>query len=627
MTYNLVTVTGSFPGKTGTVTFTPPSQVTDLTGTTPILGPASLTYALSGGSFTTAALLATDNPSLLPAAWSWTVTVALTGQKPYSYPVLIPAAAGTSQALADLPVAGGGGGSTASGVDWVDVVVAYGADPSGHVDSSAAFTSAFAASKNVYAPAGTFLVNSGISIPPGGTLRGAGVAVTILRCTAVNVNVVAVNGTTGLGEVEFPVAENFAIAGPGSGTGYGLYVSWSTATSAFSGIAVTSAGSHGVYVTNTYNSTFTNISVSGSGGDGFHAVTNVNSCTFVNCLSASNTAGAGFSLNGGAGTQFTGCTAEANHGHGFTLTGMIGGGVYGGDSEGNGTDTTSANVYIGAGSSAVQVSGMSLNGDAVTVVNVEDDGGTNTLISGNAFSPAAVGGNDIVLTSNAVRTRMASNSALGHSLTVSDSSGTGVYDTGANIASLLSGPSTSSDNGYICQNFDPGTTSVNVSSGMPNYTAGQVFLSRIDLRQAIPAGKKLYFWWVQGAGGTTSNLNCYIAAFSSSGTQIGSTSADLHSTASSLQSVTLPALAPQSLYGAVMIGTQQSGSGLTNAAGLMYSLGAMGLVSSNFALGDGLGTSSYRCARQLTGQTSMPGSLTMSSNVVSILYFWLGIGA
>ena len=56
-------------------------------------------------------LLATDNTGLLPAGWSWTATVALTGQKAYSYPVLIPASAGTAATLSSLAVSPSGGGS------------------------------------------------------------------------------------------------------------------------------------------------------------------------------------------------------------------------------------------------------------------------------------------------------------------------------------------------------------------------------------------------------------------------------------------------------------------------------------------------------------------------------------
>ena len=110
--YNYVTVSGTFPTLTGTVTFTPPQQVTDVTATTHVLGPGAFTCAVSGGSFTSPPLLATDNVGLLPPGWDYTTTVALTGQKAYSYPVLIPGANGTTATLSSLPVSASGGGNT-----------------------------------------------------------------------------------------------------------------------------------------------------------------------------------------------------------------------------------------------------------------------------------------------------------------------------------------------------------------------------------------------------------------------------------------------------------------------------------------------------------------------------------
>jgi hypothetical protein len=106
VTYNYVTVTGSFPGQSGTVTFSPSSAITDLTGAIPILGPGAFACPLSGGSFTSPPLLATDNPGLLPAGWTWEVQVQLQGAAPYGYPVLVPSSP-SSVSLSALPVSPG----------------------------------------------------------------------------------------------------------------------------------------------------------------------------------------------------------------------------------------------------------------------------------------------------------------------------------------------------------------------------------------------------------------------------------------------------------------------------------------------------------------------------------------
>jgi hypothetical protein len=104
--YSYVTVTGSFPGQSGTVTFTPSSAITDLTGTIAVLGPVVFGCPLSGGSFTSPPLLATDNPGLLPAGWTWEARIALQGTTPYGYPVLVPSSP-SSTTLSALSVSAG----------------------------------------------------------------------------------------------------------------------------------------------------------------------------------------------------------------------------------------------------------------------------------------------------------------------------------------------------------------------------------------------------------------------------------------------------------------------------------------------------------------------------------------
>ena len=113
MAYNYVTITGSFPGATGNVTFTPP-RVTDLTGTISVLGPGAYAYQLSGGSFATAPLLATDNAGLLPENWNWSVTVQLNGSPAYSYSVLLPHSP-SSVSLSALPVSAAAAITSSSG--------------------------------------------------------------------------------------------------------------------------------------------------------------------------------------------------------------------------------------------------------------------------------------------------------------------------------------------------------------------------------------------------------------------------------------------------------------------------------------------------------------------------------
>lgn len=165
-------MTGSFPGQSGTVTFTPPQEVTDLTGTIPVLGPASSTYALSGGTFTSGPLLCTDNLGLLPVAWTWTVTVALTGQRPYYYPVLLP----SSPSVVSLADVSSSPVQVPSPVDWINAVEVFDADPTGSSPADAAINAALNAAPIggvVYIPAGTYQQAAPIIIPPQVTLLGS----------------------------------------------------------------------------------------------------------------------------------------------------------------------------------------------------------------------------------------------------------------------------------------------------------------------------------------------------------------------------------------------------------------------------------------------------------------------
>jgi hypothetical protein len=89
---HLVTVTGSFMDTTGlplrgSVTFTPSSVVTDSTGHVVVDGPR--TYWLSGGSFESASLVATDN-DLSPAGWQYETMIALENAQPQAWSLTIP---------------------------------------------------------------------------------------------------------------------------------------------------------------------------------------------------------------------------------------------------------------------------------------------------------------------------------------------------------------------------------------------------------------------------------------------------------------------------------------------------------------------------------------------------------
>lgn len=88
----VVTVTGRFLDAAGqplrgSVTFTPSAVVTDSAGHVVVDGPR--TYWLSGGSFRSAALVATDN-ELSPAGWVYETMIALEDSQPQAWSLTIP---------------------------------------------------------------------------------------------------------------------------------------------------------------------------------------------------------------------------------------------------------------------------------------------------------------------------------------------------------------------------------------------------------------------------------------------------------------------------------------------------------------------------------------------------------
>jgi hypothetical protein len=89
---NLTVVTGEFLDSAGSalggsITFTPSAVVSDSTGHVVVDGPRM--YWLTGGSFTSDPLVATDN-GLSPAGWSYDLLVAIEDCQPVAYSVAIP---------------------------------------------------------------------------------------------------------------------------------------------------------------------------------------------------------------------------------------------------------------------------------------------------------------------------------------------------------------------------------------------------------------------------------------------------------------------------------------------------------------------------------------------------------
>lgn len=118
-----VTLTGKYADgsgqpNAGSVTFAPGASLTDATDQATIrMSP--ITVQLSQDGTFTQRLLATDNSSVAPAGWQWTVTERITGLPPNKWTTPLAYANGATQdisALTDTPVTVQPGGSSSWGL-------------------------------------------------------------------------------------------------------------------------------------------------------------------------------------------------------------------------------------------------------------------------------------------------------------------------------------------------------------------------------------------------------------------------------------------------------------------------------------------------------------------------------
>jgi hypothetical protein len=139
------------PPTSGTATFTPSATLTDTTNHE-IVAQIPITVSFKAGQTPTVKLLATDDGTLAPSGWGWTVTFTGTGM-PSAFSFFLPHASGASQNLSSqIPV---GTVPTAYLPLRVFYVDTYGADPTGAADSTAAFAAAVAAMPTVTVNNGT----------------------------------------------------------------------------------------------------------------------------------------------------------------------------------------------------------------------------------------------------------------------------------------------------------------------------------------------------------------------------------------------------------------------------------------------------------------------------------------
>lgn len=167
-----------------------------------------------------------------------------------------------------------------------------------------------------------------------------------------------------------------------------------------------------------------------------------------------------------------------------------------------------------------------------------------------------------------------------------------------------------SDQGLLAWTYDPNQAG-HVTAQSNAGVAGRITLTRIILRKQI-------VWsniWIglAGADGAATLANCYLGVYDASGTLLGST-ADISSSLTSNPVAKALALATPftATPGTYFIAMLLNGTWTTNSLTFKCS-GAGSSVNA------GLSAPNLRYSNMLTGQTSLPSSLTLSSQSTSII--------
>ncbi|MFJ1993062.1 hypothetical protein [Streptomyces asiaticus] len=150
-------------------------------------------------------------------------------------------------------------------------------------------------------------------------------------------------------------------------------------------------------------------------------------------------------------------------------------------------------------------------------------------------------------------------------------------------------------------------------------TAGTLYLVRVNIAANVNVTK--IYWWVANTGsGATSNQN-FVGLYDSSGTLLASAGVDTAFSSATLKTTTVPATALSAgsfcwvalLFNASVTPTLTRGSGWTGV---------------DTAANLGLAAAAYRFAKNGTGRTSLPSSVTPASNVgTDFAGPWVAVGA
>jgi hypothetical protein len=477
----------------------------------------------------------------------------------------------------------------------------YSADPTGTTDSTGAIGTAIAAAEaqgggDVYFPPGTYKISAQLTTSSYVRLVGAGSGVAAISQTSTTANGIGAVDTTKVSIV------GLSINGPGSGSGVGINLSLSVDNDStyvhLVDVQVASFGSHGIEIQSSETCHFDRVNVSGNGADGFHIYGTGTSCKWDACYALNNTAGIGYHLIGLSYSELSACAADSNS-SGYSLSGCTSVKL-----SACGAESNSSNGYTFSGGANNKLDGCFVyanNNYGVHVTSSE----TNTRIDGfKENSPTGSAVNSILVDAGCSATVV--NSSV---VTPVSYLGSVTRITPFGVTGRVWAPE---DNNLILANYDPIT-----SQGSAANTAGTLYLMKLVAWHDLTITD---LWLSISNGGTGASTGSYVGLYSSSGTLL-SGSADIASfiTVSGASTPSIPLTTPQ----AISAGSFVWAALLTNLASTQPSL--HNANSTALQGNPGLTAATYRFATNGTGRTTLPSSITPSSNAqTSALSIWVG---
>lgn len=347
-------------------------------------------------------------------------------------------------------------------------------------------------------------------------------------------------------------------------------------------------------------------------GNGY-TLTSAVDTTLLGCRAALNLigfsiAGAWSTGNGAGGAMLSGCSTDRNSSHGLSITstGTAPITVSGHMARRDGSNGTSFGVNVSSATTPVTFHGLSV------YPGVNDNGsGTNSPVTGFQAS----GSTYVQLSSGFVQGATnavvdgGSNTFFLQGPNIGTATGTTASPTNPttyswstpvalDVTTQALGVVTPRAHGAIAWTADPTT----ISTGANGLVAGTIYLSQLQVNRSATAVK--IYWGINTAGsGVTAGQN-FIGLYNVSGTRLANVGIDARITTTGLFSETISAAVTPGLYWVAWV---------INASTMPQPYRHQALNTTLVTFNQG--TAQYRCASNATGQTSLPSSITVSSNV------------